>query len=164
MDALREPCKVGEDRRAGPVDFGRASPGHVAAGSILEIFGVGHRILAVVRKRVFAADLTSHHIYLEQDVDGSIQLPTVASIGRMIELGQAVPVIGNVEPSATERMRKQIEMLDAAQVPQGDKAIWIFLANNWTPTLEAQFGRHDEPWKIRRWRAALRKAASGATS
>jgi len=136
----------------------------VAPGSVIEINGKGHRIVAVIKKRVLAADLRTHHIYLVQDGDGSLQLPKVSLMHEMIERGHAVAVTELVEPSATERMRVQIEMLDAAAVPQGDKAIWIFMATHWTPALEAAFGHHDEPWKIRRWRADLRKAVEDGPS
>lgn len=128
-------------------------------GSLIDIAGSRHRIAALVDKRVLAFDLRTHHIYLTQDADGSIQLPTVSLIRQMIDSGQAVPATELDEPSATERMRAQIDMLDAAEVRQGDKAIWIFLTTHWTAELEARFGRHDQPWKIRRWRAALRRAS-----
>lgn len=153
-----------EDRRDA------TDPPHVAAddvspGAIIDILGSRHRIVALVEKRVLASDLRTHHPYLVQDADGSIQLPRISLVRQMIESGQAVPVTTFGEPSATERMRTQIDMLNAAEVRQGDKAIWIFLAARWTAELTARFGPHDPPWKIRRWRAALRKETErGAVS
>jgi hypothetical protein len=137
---------------------GQGVQDRVTPGSIIDILGSRHRIVALVRKRVLASDLRTHHLFLTQDADGSIQLPRISTIRAMIECRQAVPVMALAPPSATDRMKVLIDMLDAADVRQGDKAIWIFLTTHWTAALEAEFGPHDPPWKIRRWRAALRQA------
>lgn len=151
-------CNLRERGEPRPTKPSRDSSAHMAPGSILNILGSPHRIVALVKKRVLAADLRTHHAFLVQDADGTIQLPRLSSLEEMIECGQAIPASEADAPSETERMRVQIDMLDAADVRQGDKAIWIFLTANWTPSLRARFGPHDEPWKIRRWRTALRRA------
>lgn len=134
--------------------------GRGECGALIDLLGSRHRILAVIGERVLATDVATHHPYLIQDEDGSIQLPRLANLTAMIERGEAGFAEAGVEASATDRMRAQIELLDRAGVAQGDKAIWIHLAMHWTPTLEARFGPYDQPWKVRRWRSALRRAAA----
>lgn len=157
-DSVRRNPKDGDDAQAAP---SRAfdGPDHVAPGAIIDMIGSRYRIVAHVKRRVLASDLRTHHPFLIQAPDGSIQLPTVRSIREMMDRGEAVPVTILGKPCPTERMSETIGMLEAANVPQGEKAIWIFLATHWTAALEARFGPHDPPWKIRKWRAALRKAA-----
>lgn len=145
---------------AAPESCAHAGPVRIQAGGLIDIAGVRHRIVAIVGIRILASTLHSSHFHLVQEDDGSLQLPTISSIQSMIDAGAAVHVPDPVvAPSPTARMRIQIDMLDAADVRQGDKAIWIHMAANWTPALEARFGPHDEPWKIRRWRAELRRTA-----
>ncbi|MGA1799322.1 hypothetical protein VH567_11145 [Sphingomonas sp. 4RDLI-65] len=160
-DSVRRNPKDGDDasRSSSTASDRRDGPDHVAPGAIIDMIGSRYRIVAHVRRRVLASDLRTHHPFLIQAPDGSIQLPTLRSIREMMDRGEAVPVTALGEPCATERMGVTIKMLNAADVPQGEKAIWIFLATHWTAALEARFGPHDPPWKIRKWRAALRKAA-----
>lgn len=61
-------------------------------------------------------------------------------------------------PSPTEKLRYEIDLLDAHDVRQGDEAIWQFPTTAWTPDLVDRFVEHDDPWRIRRWWADLRKA------
>lgn len=130
-----------------------------ACGSLIDVYGVAHRLLAYVDDRVLLTTLDTHHPCLTQDVDGSIQLPTVHwLLDGMVE-GSITPHRPVTRPSPTEKLRFEIAMLDAAGVPQGDKCIWQFLAKAWTPDLVERFGEHDDPWRIRRWRSAIRKAA-----
>ncbi len=159
MGFMADECNPRHGRDRSSVAPANIHSSHMTPGRILNILGSPHRIVALVKKRVLAADLRTHHTFLIQDTDGTIQLPRISSLEEMIERGQAIPASDAEEPSETERMRVQIEMLDAADVRQGDKAIWIFLTANWTPSLKARFGPHDEPWKVRRWRTALRRAA-----
>ena len=131
------------------------------SGSLIDIDTARHRLLAIWSDRVILTDVRTHHTFLCQQPDGSIQLPTVDLVIKMIERGDAKPVSRDEgeETSPSARMRRQLEMLDAANVRQGDKAIWLFLAKAWTPDLVEQFGPFDDPWRIRRWRAELRRAA-----
>lgn len=132
-------------------------------GSLLSIRHAIHRLVAVIGDRMLLIDVTTHHVFMIQEADGSIQLPTVAAVARMIARGEAETVPESGDPaSPTARMQEQIRVLDANDAKQGDKAIWLCLRAHWTPALRARFGPPDEPWKIRRWRAALRKALASA--
>jgi transposase InsO family protein len=59
-----------------------------------------------------------------------------------------------VDPGV-ERMLAQVELLDAAGVKNGTKAIENFLdrEGNWTSELQTRWGDHDLPGTIRNWRA-----------
>ena len=50
----------------------------------------------------------------------------------------------------------QCALLDAAEVPQGNKAIAIWLHLNWSPDLQRRFGAPSNPSTLRRWRAQRR--------
>lgn len=144
------------------VDIGQPSPkeGLPRSGSLIDVSSVRHRLLGTCAHRVILTDLRTHHPWLIQDADGSIQLPTIDRVLQMLQGGEAKRVAdGGSDPSPTARMLVQIEMLDAANVRQGDKAIWLFFAKAWTPDLVQRFGPFDDPWRIRRWRADLRRAA-----
>lgn len=130
-----------------------------ACGSLVDVYEVAHRLLAYVDDRVLLTTLDTHHPCLTQDEDGSIQLPTVHWLLDRIAEGNVTPRRPSPGPSPTEKLRFEIAMLDAAGVPQGDKCIWQFLAKAWTPDLVERFGEHDDPWRIRRWRSAIRRAA-----
>lgn len=64
------------------------------------------------------------------------------------EVGQAVALDARVEKTLL-----QVTMLDDAAVPNGFKAISIFLFENWTGSLLERFGTYDSPHTIRNWRA-----------
>lgn len=134
--------------------------GPVAPGALIDILGSRFRSVALFGERVFLLSTLTHHPFLvQEEPDGPIVVPTIASILRMIEIGDATVVRrSRRRRSESARMKVQIDLLDAAEVAQGEKAIWIFMATNWTPALQAEFGPHDDPIKIRRWRTALRKA------
>lgn len=131
-------------------------------GALLLLAAVRYRVVAYVGERVLMTSVTTHHPWLEQDPDGSIQLPTTLRLLEMMHAGIARPCEPEGGISPTEKLRFEIDLLDAAGVRQGDKCIWQFLAKAWTPDLVARFGQHDDPWRIRRWRAALRKSAAEA--
>lgn len=143
-------------RREAERDYG------IRPGRLVDIHRAPHRILAVVQGRVLATGTLGHGAYLVQDpLDGTIQLPGIEAFRAMLAAGEAVwPKVEAKRATASERMRAQIRLLDALGTKQGDKAIWIALAAHWSPDLEARYGPHDEAWKIRRWRAALRRAAA----
>lgn len=136
----------------------RSPERRIRADGLIDILGTRHRILALVDGRVLASNLQTDRLFLVQDEDGSIQLPRIGRLLDMIDAGSAGhapdPVVAT---SSTTTMGVVISMLDAANVANGEKAIWIYLAAHWTPDLEAAFGKPDEPWKIRRWRTALRR-------
>ena len=149
IDALR--VISGEDARS--------PERRIRADGLIDILGSRHRILAPVDGRVLASDLRTDRLFLVQDEDRSIQLPRIGRLLEMIDAGSAGHVPDPVvATSSTTTMGVVISMLDAANVANGEKAIWIYLAAYWTPDPEAAFGKPDEPWKIRRWRTALRRA------
>ncbi len=55
--------------------------------------------------------------------------------------------------SGVDKMLAQVEMLDEAGVPQGDKAIEAHLAKHWTGELADKFGPYTPARTIRRYRA-----------
>lgn len=57
-----------------------------------------------------------------------------------------------IDPSAPKKLA-QIEMLDAAGVANGSKAIGHFLAGAWGPKQIGRYGPSDNPHTIRRWRS-----------
>lgn len=134
--------------------------GRPAVGSLVDLHTVRHRLVAYIARRVLLTDLRVHAAYLLQDRNGSLQLPTTVRMLEMIRSGEA-RLVEDMTPdfTPTEKLRFQIDMLDANGIRQGDKAIWQYLAAAWTPALVARFGPHDDPWRIRRWRAALRNGA-----
>lgn len=64
------------------------------------------------------------------------------------EVGQAAAFEAGIEKTLL-----QVLMLDDADVPNGFKAISIFLFENWTGSLLERFGPHDSPHTISNWRA-----------
>jgi len=129
-------------------------------GASINIRAVGYRLLAYVGGRALLTGVMNHHPWLEQDEDGSLQLPKDTRLLDMLRSGEA-RLAKRVEPAFThtEKLKFTIDLLDANRVRQGEKAIWLFLAEAWTPDLLDRFGPYDDPWRIRRWRADLRKAA-----
>ncbi len=129
-------------------------------GAFIDIRSVGYRLLAYVEGRALLTDATTHHTWLSQDEDGSLQLPKDTRLLDMLRSGEA-RIAERIGPTFThtEKLKFEIDLLDANGVRQGEKAIWQFLVKAWTPDLVARFGKHDDPWRIRRWRADLRKAA-----
>jgi len=129
-------------------------------GTFINIRAVGYRLLAYVSGRALLTGAMNHHPWLEQDEDGSLQLPKDTRLLEMLRTGEA-NLADRVEPAFThtEKLRVEIDLLNANAVRQGDKAIAQFLARHWTPDLIERFGPHDDPCRIRRWRADLRKAA-----
>lgn len=159
---LRRDAAPRERRAERPTERGADDPAitSIDAGTLLRMLGSLHRVLALLDGRVLLMDVRSHHAFLIQEDDGSLQLPRIALVEEMVRSGKATPAgHGDPDPSSSQRMRTQIAMLDAAEVPQGEKSIFIHLATHWTQDLEARFGPFDDAAKIRRWRTALRRAA-----
>lgn len=129
-------------------------------GAVVVINTVPHRTIAYFNDRALLTDLKTHHPWLTQDDDGSLQLPKEVLLKQMVQSGVVRPAEGfGPDISPTEKLKFVIDLLDQHRVRQGDKSIWQFLTKAWTPDLVERFGPHDDPWRIRRWRAALRKAA-----
>ncbi|MBP2513764.1 hypothetical protein [Sphingomonas sp. PvP018] len=129
-------------------------------GSLFDLPMGRHLLVGYVGQRALLNDARTHHPWLVQEADGSLQLPMTASLKAMLHSGEARPV-QSAGPAFThtEKLSVEIDLLDANGISQGDKAIWQFLVRAWTADLIARFGPHDDPCRIRRWRADLRKAA-----
>lgn len=128
-------------------------------GALIDIHSVRHRLLGYVDRRALLTDIRTHHPWLIAEADNGLQLPSKTRLRAMLRSGEARRaecVWPDITP--TEKLRYEIDLLDAHDVRQGDKAIWQFLTKAWTPDLVDRFGEHDDPWRIRRWRADLRKA------
>lgn len=62
------------------------------------------------------------------------------------------------QPNSSEKLRFVIDLLDAARVRNGVKAITIWLHAHWTPELRARWGEPDNAHTIRRWRSRKKTA------
>lgn len=145
---------------------------HYPAGSPESEFRIGelytihrrlHRLLAIIVNGLLLIDVASHHLHLVQHPGGGIGLPTLDDVREMLtagvmELVEPVPEV----PDEMGRMETEIELLDAAKVRNGTKAIWLFLHGAWTEELRQRYGPFDDPATIRRWRTERRKAARAA--
>lgn len=147
------------------IELGRHGDVALRPGALVYMHSSRHRLLAVLDGRALLTDVRTHHPWLVQDEDGSLQLPPCERVLEMMRTGEA-SYAEAVGPgfSPTEKLKFEIDLLDEHGVRQGDKSIWQFLARAWTPDLVDRFGPHDDPWRIRRWRAALRKAGEDKAS
>lgn len=122
-----------------------------------------HRLLAMVGDTVILIDIADHRFHLVQREDGAISLPSVGKVREMLETGAMRPVDPNPTGKAdTRRLNAEFGLLEAAGVPNGEKAIAIFMHAVWDDDLRQQYGDHDEPATIRKWRTARRKALKSA--
>lgn len=103
-------------------------------------------------------DARSGHPALSMHADGRIALPGKSSLEAVARTCGSDAASGNHDV-ATERMRVELDLLDAAQVRNGTKAIWLWLNANWTDDLRSRFGDFDDAATIKRWRTAMRRAA-----
>lgn len=121
-----------------------------------------HRVLALIDPYVLLAAIHDDRIYLVQADDGSIGLPTGGDLDDLRTAGRlnAVPQSPVADGTAAiERMEAELDMLRAARVPMGTKAIYLFLRSHWTPELVERFGPHDDAATVRRWYAASRTSS-----
>ena len=122
-----------------------------------------HRLLGRVGDRVMLIDVADHRFHLVQQEDGTIGLPSIGKVRRMLatdEMRRVDPIpAANVD---IERLDAEVGLLEAAGVRNGEKAIAIFMHAVWDDDLRRRFGDHDEPATIRKWRTARRKALKEA--
>ncbi len=136
------------------------------ANALYRLHGRVHRLLSATSLAVILADVDTHHIYMVETDGGTIGAPSKSHVDRMFDTGEisAVhtrPVFGQpIVPDAIARMDAELELLDAARVRNGEKAIWLHLSAVWKDDLRRRFGEFDDPSTIRRWRTARRKAAN----
>lgn len=137
-------------------------------GELVRIDRQPHRVLAVIGDRVLLVHVVSQMVYLVRDQDGGIALPDAGHWNELVGHGRASTAAGtsrqatladNGDDPDTAKLRLQIDMLEAAGVPNGDKAMAIWLAAHWTPSLKARFGEHSNVHTLRRWRVLRGRAA-----
>ena len=127
-------------------------------GGILALDGEQHRVLAILGNRVLLASVATDRIYLEQSSDSAIGLPLRSRIAEMTAAGRVRCVPSPAAPDrAPSGLVAQIDMLDRAKVPNGAKAIAIFLHRNWTADMRERYGDHDDPATLKRWRTVARR-------
>ncbi len=104
-------------------------------------------------------DAANHHVHLMQQPDGSIGLPTLEQVREMLASGVMRPIdLTSASGTDDERRLILMDMMDAAGIRNGEKAIAIFLHAVWDEDLRQRYGNHDDPATIRKWRTARRKA------
>jgi hypothetical protein len=104
-------------------------------------------------------DARSGHPALSMHADGRVALPGRMSLETAAQACGSDAESGNGDV-ATERMRIELDLLDAAQVKNGTKAIWLWLNSNWSDDLRLRFGDFDDAATIKRWRTAQRHLRS----
>lgn len=107
-----------------------------------------------------------HHLYLMGGADGVPRLPSFDEWSELEVRGRAellphAPHETSTTTGTVAKMIAQCDLLDAAQVLNGAKAIAIWLDRNWSPDLIERFGEPDSPHTIRRWRSRRRASPPG---
>jgi hypothetical protein len=85
---------------------------------------------------------------------------TKKRLAQLLEAGVALVVplsIDEEESDATERLIATCDLLDAAGVKNGAKAIDIWLHANWSADLMRRYGHFDNAHTIKRWRSQRNK-------
>lgn len=129
-------------------------------GKLVILQGRAYVVLATVPTNppeTLVVDVRSGHPVLSPR-GGGIGLPSADGVALLA--GAAPDEVAADIASATERMRVELEMLDAAGVRNGSKAIWFWLDANWSDDLRMRFGDFDDPATIKRWRTAQRRLRS----
>ena len=130
-------------------------------GLLIRISNQSLRFLGIATDRlVLASKDPPFALFLVPDANGVPGLIERARFAELLRSGEAevLPAVRPVRsPSAeeattiaAERLMVECEMLDAAGVPQGTKAIDIFIHDHWSDDLRARFGEPDNPHTIRR--------------
>lgn len=138
-------------------------------GTLIEIDGVDHRPTGHAAGRQQLLDVVTGAYFVDRGATG---MPTDDEFSAMLEQGRvrikgprsadrirllnesaewALDQAIAIDPSVGKRLA-QVQLLDAAGVANGDKAIAVHLARFWTPELVEKHGPHDPPRTIRRWR------------
>jgi hypothetical protein len=121
------------------------------------------RVLGLMQGRLI---LVSHQppfvLYMNGGSDGLPGLPMLDDWKAMVAANRAAivpPAEDRLEPDDVEKVVEVCALLDAAHVPQGNKAIAVWLHRNWSADLQRRFGTPSSPSTLRRWRARQRAAA-----
>ncbi|UYY58003.1 hypothetical protein [Sphingomonas sp. S2-65] len=114
---------------------------------------------------ILAHSTPPYGLYLVADRDGCPSLMTCSQWSELALVGEAevLPAMRSCQaPDPTLKLLTQVELLDAAGVKNGAKAIAIWLHRHWTGDLLATWGPHDNVHTIRKWRAGDRARRGGA--
>ncbi len=141
-----------------------------AEGAAVRLDGQLHRILALMDTRILALHVASHAMYVVRDAQGGVALLDFDHWAEMVRLGRASIVPGTTPgethddvskggPAPFEKIHTECEMLEAAGVPLGHKAMAIWLAAHWSPELRARFGEHTNVHTLRSWRRFRKRSA-----
>lgn len=141
-------------------------------GTIIDIDGAEYRPQGYVNGRIHLTHTITGAAFVHPDKDGVVGMLTDEMFDDLLEAGRLkvrgdrtqdkVRLLNEVSQysvaqaskidKGVEKMLKQIQMLDDAGVPNGDKAIDRFLHKSWDEKLVAEHGEHDPPRTIRSWR------------
>ncbi|MDY0957765.1 hypothetical protein SOM26_03605 [Sphingomonas sp. CFBP8993] len=144
---------------AAPVDPTQVPP----AGSLVSLDREMHRVVAHIGRRLLLAHVATSTIFLVQEgARGDLRLPTRQMWIDLVAAGRAAVVRSDMpaeEPteSSAAKISFQCDMLDAAGVPLGAKAMSIWLHANWGPDIESRWGPHDSVHTLRFWRRERRR-------
>lgn len=130
-----------------------------AAPEIVILHGRPFIVVATVhtdREEKLVVDARSGHPVLSMRRDGRTGIPSAAALSAIDAASTDLPNV-RTESVVDARMRLELEMLDAAEVRNGTKAIWLWLNANWTDDLRTRLGDFDDPATIKRWRTELRR-------
>jgi hypothetical protein len=133
------------------------------AGSLASLDREMHRVVAHIGRRLLLAHVATNAIFLVQEgTRGDLRLPTREVWIDLVEAGRAEVVRSDMpaeEPteSSASKISLQCDMLDAAGVPLGAKAMSIWLHANWGPDIESGWGPHDSVHTLRFWRRERRR-------
>lgn len=148
-------------------------PALPVANQSLSVDGEGHRMLGYLetgtadpeQRRMLLVPVRLPLSPLLMAGDDGLSLPTVAFVRDLLRTGRARLLADAAGPAAGERsdeagrIAAQCDLLDAAGVPNGFKAISIWLHRHWRGPLAERFGDHADPHTLRRWRSRRGRAA-----
>lgn len=131
-------------------------------GSLVRLDRETHRVLAHIGRRLLFAHVANGTIYLVQEGGrGDLRLPTRRFWVDLVREGRAEAVRETPREAPSEPtsagMSFACDILDAAGVPLGVKAMEIWLHANWGPDLTARWGPHGSVHTLRFWRRERRR-------
>lgn len=157
-------------RRSAPATTGR-SPRTVSLSELLAegdsvlIDGQPHRLLAVVGLRMLLVHIVTSTLFLVCNASAVVGLPDREDLRALEEQGRlaahntdGAPLPSSLsphpdQPGEVEKINLGCDLLDAAGVSNGAKAISIWLHANWRGELAERFGPHSNVHALRRWRS-----------
>ncbi|MDQ0839193.1 integrase catalytic domain-containing protein [Sphingomonas faeni] len=145
---------------------------------IVEIDGAVHAYGGHLMGRLQLTNALTGAPFVAPQADGTVQLIDDVQFDRLLDEGRVkirskpssdptrrfndaaqwtLDQAAEIDPAAPKRLA-QLEMLDAAGVLNGSKAIDQFMAASWGEAQIAKWGPYDNPHTLRRWRAKRGKA------